>query len=112
MESKYDHEFCKNLDMNLGREIAAALKVFAQETEGAPESFVLNSIGVGDAQKRWHEALEAMIWSFQEIANGKPGRPDPDTLSDADFKRQLQSYNKRVQHGLALFAEHYTNLWL
>ena len=84
------------------------------------------------ATARWQKILDDMIWSFQEIHdhrsgdigqflkdNGKPRKEK--RLEDGGLmiletgktldRRAYNKYEKRIQHGLDLFAKYYRNLW-
>lgn len=62
-----------------------------------------------EAEKKWDECLDAMIWSFEQ-----------ETLDDAEYqfyqneewdRKGHQAYCKRKQKGYDLFGKYYLNLW-
>lgn len=57
-----------------------------------------NGKEVKDGNKKWLKTLDKIILAFQYIIKAP---------EDVDYKR----VNKVIARGLALFAQHYTNLW-
>ena len=57
MDEKYDHKFCCNLDMNLGRIIADALKAYDKEAGAITPGWFAERFGMAEGNKRWHKTL-------------------------------------------------------
>lgn len=112
MDEKYDHKFCCNLDMNLGRIIADALKAYDKEAGAITPGWFAEQFGMAEGNKRWHKTLHRMIWSFEEAANGHKNAPDFHKLSEEEYRTQMDAYEKRVHRGRFLFAEHFGDLWI
>lgn len=115
------------LDVDLARIIAPALKLLRKQKAGAPGSLFdvsyLNTTVWGtpeykraqaksdkDGFKKWNGMLDAMIWSFDEIARGSPNEPEcnPD---NPKWQQQMRAYQDRVATGTKLFGEWYGALW-
>lgn len=117
----FDREFCYNLDVNLAKIIARALKAYEKTVVGVPNDLCyvvvdgeLKKIRTMDeAIEYWHKLLKQMIWSFKEIGKGRPHEPSfSECRTPDDFRQKTDAYNKRVQRGIDLFAEYYQSLWI
>lgn len=75
-----------------------------------------------EAEKRWHEILDKMIWSFNEIKNNYEGEeaffsinedvPEEDIENRYDMdKNGLNDYYEKIDEGLTLFGRYYRSLW-
>ena len=59
--------------------------------------------------KDWHDVVDKMIWSFEEISNDYPHAPKivDNSLNKDDFKQ----YREKIDEGLNLFVKHFEELW-
>ena len=99
-----------DLNARLGSLISARLQTFkeASSLSGAtPGAFCLKQVAenvfvrVDDGWERWTEALDKMIWSFNEYAH-----------LDECLEDLPKEYRERLQEGLDLFAKNYRYLQL
>ena len=99
-----------DLNARLGSLISSRLQTFkeASSLSGAtPGAFCLKQVGenvflrVDDGWKRWTEALDKMIWSFNEYAH-----------LDECLEDLPKEYRERLQEGLDLFAKNFRYLQL
>lgn len=57
--------------------------------------------------EEWHEAVDKMIYSFDQIA-----KDYPDGFAIKDFKSsEFTAYRAKIDEGLHLFAKYFENLW-
>lgn len=61
-----------------------------------------NGCGKCGCEKKWHEILDKMIWSFEQITK--------DDVLAVDVKN-YKKYQERIQEGLDLFAKYFRSLW-
>lgn len=116
----FDREFCYNLDVNLAKIIARALKAYEKTVVGVPNDLCYAVVDgelkkirtMDEAIEYWHKLLKQMIWSFKEIGKGRPHEPTMRDLEWKDYKQQMDKYDKKVQRGIDLFAEYYQGLWI
>ena len=110
-----------NLDISLGKIISKRLSAFERAAVGTPTCLYYEKIDgelkevrtTEEACKYWHKLLKQMIWSFKEIGKGRPHEPSfVDCESADDFRQKTDTYNKRVQNGIDLFAEYFQTLWI
>lgn len=80
-----------SLDATLALVIAPALRAFKEKTYSIPGQ--LNATG-------WHDILDKMAWSFEEIATGR------------HYENTTEEYYLKVQEGFDLFAKYYLDLWI
>ena len=85
-QNGFDKSECWNLDITIAKFILPRLKYFRETTISYPQ----NDMGLDG----WHEILDKMIYSFDEILKDDP--------TDQD----------KIQEGLELFAKYYINLWI
>ena len=85
-QNGFDKSECWNLDITIAKFILPRLKYFRETTISYPD----NDKGMDG----WHEILDKMIYSFDEILK--------DDSTDQD----------KIQEGLELFAKYYVNLWI
>ena len=85
-QNGFDKSECWNLDITIAKFILPRLKYFKENTISYPQV----DIGLDG----WHEILDKMIYSFDEILK--------DDSTDQD----------KIQEGLELFAKYYVNLWI
>ena len=85
-QNGFDKSECWNLDITIAKFILPRLKYFRETTISYPHT----TIGLDG----WHEILDKMIYSFDEILK--------DDSTDQD----------KIQEGLELFAKYYVNLWI
>ena len=136
-----------SLDCILSPILAAGLKKFKEVVSepdtcaGCPQGFCdeyitdetlgyLTDEGYTEAIKKWHEALDKMIYAFD---SKEPEIPDgifrdevvPMIGSDItevkihitnqglydEYKRDIEEWEKRVKEGRELFSKHYSSLW-
>ena len=102
---------------------AKRLKFFKKNGHGHPE------LSCEDPLKKWHDILDKMIWSFENIGNEpEPIRPpnydgrhrvvkhgDSIAFKNVDSRpwdwTPVEEHRVRVQEGLDLFAKYYISLW-
>ena len=78
------------------------------------------------SEKIWSEALDKIIWSFEEIANFNQNEPDfkgnfefsPQfKMAGAteeeyiNWKLEVKLYEEKIQEGLDLFAKYFRSFW-
>ena len=85
-QNGFDKSECWNLDITIAKFILPRLKYFRETTISYPQA----DMGLDG----WHEILDKMIYSFDEILK--------DDSTDQD----------KIQEGLELFAKYYMNLWI
>lgn len=97
----------------MSKDIAKDLKRFMKYNKmGYPSSFK----GIDD----WHNTIEKMWWSFNELANGEPNNPYNKKFNEyidcldsfvAPPRGVVDDYYQRVDDGLQLFATYFRDLW-
>jgi len=136
-----------SLDVTLASIAVPALKKFKvsrKRVPGVPMAFFKEGAEVDEngnhtdkalkeAEKAYIDAIDQMIWSLTEVANGNKGenkffkivrrkvkgkttvgsngKHSADTYNFDFDKKGLEEYRKRVQTGLELFGKHFTTLW-
>lgn len=132
-----------NADETLAMIIAPVLKKLKEIQHGAPfvdDEDVPAGLGIRRSEtkeetdnsehthdnhfRRWEWVLNEMIWTFEEIANGKDhsrfyDHSGVDSTKDINTQiRQikvdeegLKAYCARIENGLRLFGKYYLNLW-
>lgn len=133
-----------SLDHTLAQVIWPALVKFKEERQkmpGVPSMFFEDSdpvdevgnhteVAVETAEKRYIDALDRMIWSFKEIAEGCPG--EDEFLKKNGKKRKVekidggwrvietgydfdkeghQAYHATIDEGTTLFGKFFRTLW-
>lgn len=73
---------------------------------------------------QWHAILKRMYWAFDQIAHGEQSRPHVPAFPDAppatpeemalieEWAKKNAEYDKLLQEGIDLFAQHFRDLWL
>ena len=91
---------------HLAVHIANELRAFKKyNVYSYPHEFRMND-GESGAEA-WHEAVDKMIYSFDQIA-----KDYPDGFAIKDFKSsEFTAYRAKIDEGLHLFAKHFENLW-
>ena len=89
-----------NCYAHLAVHIANELKAFKKyNVNSYPHGF--NNI------EEWHEVVDKMIYSFDQIA-----KDYPDGFAIKDFKSsEFTAYRAKIDEGLHLFAKYFENLW-
>lgn len=103
-----------SMDCTLAPIILPMLKQLKDTKHGVPAEFVhgkdgCTEIPFEDAERKWNNALDQMIWSFEEIL-----KDDADEVfftNDKFDKEGYMKYQRKVQRGLDLFGRHFRNLW-
>jgi len=137
--TRFKDEELWSLDVTIAKFILPRLKKFKKVT-GCPGQFLLDEEGnlrqdpgfVKDAEQRWQDILDKMIWSFGEVAYGdreplisddfittvikeEDGKKVYSSNIDPDVRQEWRSswdkYNEQIQVGLVLFAKYFRNLW-
>lgn len=103
----YTNKDLWNLDMHLSKHIMRALKQFKKVSVGIP----------GDMKDKaeWDAALDEMIWSFKqasEMYDNCPRMKYIDKKPQDEIDKLQEAYEKRVDHGLALFVRYLGALWI
>ena len=95
----------------LGKDILRDLKAFNKYTDSAPTELCTKEEWVKGASpetmKKWHEIIDKMIWSFEEMMNGWEHEPNFPWIKSPEE----EAYKKRVEEGFQLFGHHLKNLW-
>jgi hypothetical protein len=122
------------MDHTLAQIILPMLKQLKATKHGVPSEFVhgkdgCTEIPFEEAEKKWDEVMDQMIWSFEQILDEDNDAQfftdDPDAPVDQTFKSILrenyvpqrydaqahQKHNKKIQKGLELFGKHFRSLW-
>ncbi len=134
--TKIDDYDVWNLDNTLAQVILPALKEYRKITFAIPSN-IHDTAGLPYptetdeeyeiALKKWHETLDKMIWSFEQITSDyeqqfysvegeiadpifKDGQLNWKTKPTIDFDA-LKHHDKKIQEGLDLFGKYYRNLW-
>lgn len=94
--------------------IIPMLKQLKETKHGVPSDFIHNKdcseeIPFELAEKKWNDALDAMIWSFEtELSDD----PDGQFFTGNSYDRKgHEKWMKRKQKGFDLFGKYYQNLW-
>lgn len=102
-----------SMDITLAQIILPMLKQLKATKHGVPGDFICDKNGeeipFEDAERKWNNALDQMIWSFEEIL-----KDDADEVfftNDKFDKEGYMKYQRKVQRGLDLFGRHFRNLW-
>ena len=84
------------------------------------EAEKVQDVVYGEAEYRWIETLDKMIWAFEQIKGDYEGeeeffstRKDFDDMNyveDIDMDG-LNDYYQKIDEGLALFGRYYRSLW-
>lgn len=56
--------------------------------------------------KEWHDVVDKMIYSFDQIARDYPNCEEMDVKSS-----EYKAYQAKIDEGLNLFAKYFRNLW-
>lgn len=126
---RYKKKKLWGLSYYLSNDLQQILRLFKKENQHSyPANFT--------SHEQWHEALDKMIWSFQQIASDYPG-PMLQAISQSNQEYKLtrgddgsriiefihpspiteevihqeEEYNARIQDGLDLFAKYFHDLW-
>jgi hypothetical protein len=119
-----------SMDSTLALIILPMLKQVKETKHGVPAEFVHNwdssrkDNDLEDAEKKWNEVLDKMIFSFESFHNDwedqfhsgeydntkNPGQSGWLGTHNYDLEG-AREYEKRIQEGLELFGKHYRNLW-
>ena len=97
-EAHFTDEQLWDMDVTLAKYISSGLKQFLnyvetkEELPGYPSDF--------KSLEEWHESINKMIWSFEEI-----------TKREHINYRKDEEYRKKIQEGLNLFAKYFQSLW-
>ena len=75
-------------------------------TYGTKEFIAAEKKAEADGQRKWHEYISAMIWSFSEVLNEDKNEPDISKNREA-----WNAYQSRKENGFKLFGEYYQCLW-
>jgi hypothetical protein len=100
-----DHYDVWSLDHTLAMIILPALKQMKKDNTGHPCGVSSDQdpvCGKCDCEKEWHNILDKMIWSFEQIAEDDINAHTPE-----EYKLQQE----RIQEGLMLFAKYFQTLW-
>lgn len=102
-----------SMDYTLAKIVLPMLKQLKETKHGVPSDFICDKNGeeipFEDAERKWNNALDQMIWSFEEIL-----KDDADEVfftNDKFDKEGYMKYQRKVQRGLDLFGRHFRNLW-
>ncbi len=94
--------------------IVPMLKQLKETKHGIPAAMIHGKNGdeeipFEEAEKKWDEALDCMIWSFEtEMMDN----PDERFFKDGKYDHKgHQQWRKRQQKGFDLFGKHYLSLW-
>lgn len=63
-----------------------------------------------EARQRWEEAIDKMIWSFEQIVN-ETDYYFPSISADSEEWKNVAEYHSKLEEGFKLFGEYYTDLW-
>jgi hypothetical protein len=77
----------------------------AVEPEDVPGDFELNEQGY--SKERWESALDAMIWSFEQILDDDYDKD----FWDGDDLDAVIALEDKIHYGLTLFGKYYRYLW-
>ena len=88
-----------NLDHTMAKFILPRLKAFKDYHRSYPPDLT---------PKKWDERLDEMIWAFEFTVNEWEWESE---LIEKTKIKKLESYYKRREKGLKLFAEYFNNLW-
>lgn len=130
--SPYD---CWNLDETLARVILPSLRCFKNRQYVGICSAYHDPNMPDEGRSLWLDAIDMMIWSFEEIIFNyhEPDFPErinycawkkvrdnfwentPAVYADGaleKWKADTKAYNERIQKGLDLFGKHFRDLWI
>ncbi len=98
-----------NLDNTLATVIAPSLAKFIERMKN-------DSVAAGfphalGSLEKWIEMLEKMHWSFNEIAEGRPGEDEFFNVQLESRKDEFAVYHLRIQEGCELFGKYFQHLW-
>lgn len=58
-------------------------------------------------ENKWNAVLDAMIWSFQEVVDGRYHSP----IIPIHMGKEYDAYMSRIQTGFDYFGKYFGNLW-
>ncbi|MFQ7494807.1 hypothetical protein [Faecalibacillus intestinalis] len=87
-----------SLDCNIAKYILPRLKLFKKLNNGYPGREGM------ETEEKWDEALDKMIWSFEQIANDYEIYMSIN-FKDSDWRDKCKDLNDKIQEGLMLFAK-------
>ena len=71
---------------------------------GNPTEIKLDLNYISSAEKEWRTILVKMLWAFEQVENNFEDEPFPVP------NEVREEYDKKIQEGLNLFAEHFKRL--
>lgn len=86
-----------NVDITLSKIISNLLRKYEEKTFSFPAHI--------DGIVEWKQILNAMIYSFEEVASDYKNRPD------GKNKEECENYNNKLKNGIELFAKYFFDLW-
>nr|DAF54711.1 MAG TPA: hypothetical protein [Siphoviridae sp. ctqPo10] len=92
-----------DLDCNIAKYVLPRLKLFKKLNNGYP------GIEGMETEEKWDEALDKMIWSFEQAANYYEIYESID-CNNSDWKEKYKETNDKIQEGLLLFAKWFQHL--
>lgn len=95
-----------NLDCNIAKYILPRLKLFKKLNNGYP------GIEGMETEEKWDEALDKMIWSFEQIINDNScNNYGVDFAHDPDCMKKYKEISDKIHEGLELFGKWFMHLW-
>lgn len=94
-----------SLDYTIAKFALPRLKRFQELNNGWPDKDFMTF-------EKWNEAIDKMIWSFEQICNNFDGLDMwDDTISKEDNYKKIKEFDDKVQEGLNLFGKYFRALW-
>ena len=87
-----------DLDCNIAKYVLPRLKLFKKLNNGYPGREGM------ETEEKWDEALDKMIWSFEQIANDYEIYMSIN-FKDFDWRDKCKDLNDKIQEGLMLFSK-------
>lgn len=105
----WDDSECWSLDYTIAKFTLPRLIRLKEVMHGYPSAFA--DLGDIEANKKWNEILDKMIFAMDYIANEREWNYYPDDRDEnRDYSRLFEAENK-VQEGCELFGKYFRNLW-
>lgn len=95
-----------NLDYTIAKFVLPRLKLFKKLNNGYPGREGM------ETEEKWDEALDKMIWSFEQIINDNSwNNYGIDFTHDPDCMKKYKEINDKIHEGLELFGKWFMHLW-
>jgi len=106
-----------SLDDTTARFLLPRLKRLKEVMHGVPVAFFpegkweYTEEETAEAERKWNEVLDKIIWSMDYISNDREYDYHPDPVDENRDYSRLKEAEAKCQEGLDLMAKYFRNLW-